>query len=292
MDLEQLMTFVLAARTQNFRETGRQRFLNQATVSHHIANLEADLGVVLFQRIGRRVVLTASGHEFVPYAERLLSLAAEGKAKAQKPISHHFVLAASAYAAETIVPWLCRILLSRMPGIDIEIRVMASSEIPTMVSQGGADAGIGREEAHAGPLKSRRLVHDNLVLITAHDGGDWDQSSPVWQALLRDHRLIIQPRMPYLSEIRARCLNEGISLRTMRVTHLAVSKKLVEEGIGVAVVPSLAVTRELMEGRLLAIYPSWLEDLRDALYWITRRDTVNSASVQMAEEALQYRWPQ
>ena len=66
MDLEQLMTFVLAARTQNFRETGRQRFLNQATVSHHIASLEADLGVVLFQRIGRRVVLTASGHEFVP----------------------------------------------------------------------------------------------------------------------------------------------------------------------------------------------------------------------------------
>lgn len=122
--------------------------------------------------------------------------------------------------------------------------------------------------------------------------GDWDQPSPAWHALLRDYRLIIQPRMPYLSKIRARCLNEGISLRTMPVTHLAVSKKLVEEGIGVAIVPSLAVTRELMEGRLIAIYPSWLEDLRDALYWITRRDTVSSTAVQLAEEALERRWPQ
>lgn len=291
MDLDQLMTFVLAAQTQNFRETARQRFLNQATVSHQIAKLETDLGLVLFQRIGRKVILTTSGQQFLPYAERLLSLAAEGKAKAHQPWSDHFVLATTAYAAETIVPWLCRMLLTRLPSIDIEIRVMASSVIPAVVSHGEADAGIAREEAPAGSLKMRRLIQDNLVLITAQDGGDWDQSTPVWQALLRDHRLIIQPRMPYLSEIRARCLNEGISLRTMPVTHLAISKKLVEEGIGVAIVPSLAVTREVMEGRLIAIYPSWLEDLRDTLYWIIRRDTVTSTPLQVAEEALERRWP-
>src|ERR1700683_3290706 len=79
MDLRQLTTYRVLARTLNFHQAAEQVHSVQSTVTAQIQALENDLGVRLFDRLGRRVVLTDAGTRLVAYAERLLNLADEAR---------------------------------------------------------------------------------------------------------------------------------------------------------------------------------------------------------------------
>ena len=73
MELRQLKYFIMSADTQNFTEAARQCFITQSTLSQQIKQLETELGVQLFERIGKRVFLTETGRDFLPYARQTVA---------------------------------------------------------------------------------------------------------------------------------------------------------------------------------------------------------------------------
>jgi DNA-binding transcriptional LysR family regulator len=79
MDLRQLTTYRVLARTLNFHQAAEQLHCVQSTVTAQIQALEDELGARLFDRLGRRVVLTDAGTRLVAYADRLLNLADEAR---------------------------------------------------------------------------------------------------------------------------------------------------------------------------------------------------------------------
>ena len=70
MELRDLKTFVVVARLQSFHRASDELHTAQSTVSARIAALENDLGVRLFERLGRRSVLTEPGRRLLDYARR------------------------------------------------------------------------------------------------------------------------------------------------------------------------------------------------------------------------------
>src|SRR5258707_4649003 len=72
INLHQLRIFVAVARLGNFTRAAERLHLSQPSLSLHIRQLEADLGVRLFDRSTRSVALTSAGADFLPGAERLL----------------------------------------------------------------------------------------------------------------------------------------------------------------------------------------------------------------------------
>ena len=84
LDLQQLETFRVVAATSNFTRAAAQLGYHQSTVTFHIKSLERELGVRLFERhrFSRTIAMTDVGRRTFEYAERLLALAAEAKAKA------------------------------------------------------------------------------------------------------------------------------------------------------------------------------------------------------------------
>jgi len=84
LDLQQLETFRVVAVTSNFTRAAAQLGYHQSTVTFHIKSLERELGVRLFERhrFSRTIAMTEVGRRIFEYAERLLALAAEAKAKA------------------------------------------------------------------------------------------------------------------------------------------------------------------------------------------------------------------
>src|ERR1700740_2152143 len=79
MDLRQLTTYRVLARTLNFHQAAELLHCVQSTVTAQIRALEDELGARLFDRLGRRVVLTDAGTRLIAYAERLLNLADEAR---------------------------------------------------------------------------------------------------------------------------------------------------------------------------------------------------------------------
>ncbi len=74
MDINQLKYFVSVSQTLNFTEAARRHGLTQPAISHHINELEAQLGSKLFTRDRRSVALTESGRGFLPYALEMIEL--------------------------------------------------------------------------------------------------------------------------------------------------------------------------------------------------------------------------
>ena len=73
MELRQLKYFITSADTLNFTEAARQCFITQSTLSQQIKQLETELGVQLFECIGKRVFLTETGRDFLPYARQTVA---------------------------------------------------------------------------------------------------------------------------------------------------------------------------------------------------------------------------
>ncbi|MCM1495307.1 MAG: LysR family transcriptional regulator [Bacteroides sp.] len=74
MDTQTLKTFLLLAKLKNFTQTAEQLYVAQSTVTNRIADLEEELGTLLFIRNKRSVALTPEGLSFEPYARRILEL--------------------------------------------------------------------------------------------------------------------------------------------------------------------------------------------------------------------------
>jgi DNA-binding transcriptional LysR family regulator len=84
MDSEQLRYFITAAQCLNFTETARKYFMTQPAISHHISELEKQLGVKLFLRAGKQVSLTSEGELFLREAIEMLDKMQESILKVQR----------------------------------------------------------------------------------------------------------------------------------------------------------------------------------------------------------------
>ncbi|MDV7695632.1 LysR substrate-binding domain-containing protein [Chryseobacterium soli] len=78
MELRQIRYFLKAKELLNFTEAANQLYISQSTLSQQIRQLEEELGIPLFNRIGKRIVLTEAGSIFAGYAEKSLLKSQEG----------------------------------------------------------------------------------------------------------------------------------------------------------------------------------------------------------------------
>ena len=74
MDIEYIRQFALLAKDCHFQSAADKLFINQSTLSKHIAVLEKELGQKLFHRTTRQVELTDFGRDFLPYAEKIIGV--------------------------------------------------------------------------------------------------------------------------------------------------------------------------------------------------------------------------
>ena len=79
MDIRILAEFVSLAETCNFQETAAQMNISQSSLTKHIKKLEEELGVLLFDRSGHSVKISAHGHAYYPYARQIIQLHAEAE---------------------------------------------------------------------------------------------------------------------------------------------------------------------------------------------------------------------
>jgi len=79
MDLKQLQTFLTAAETLSFTQTAQLLDYAQSSITAQIKSLEEELGVILFERLGKRVTLTDEGKRLQQYAQKMLELDIEMK---------------------------------------------------------------------------------------------------------------------------------------------------------------------------------------------------------------------
>ena len=258
MDLRVLRTFQAAAHLENFRETAERLGLSQPTVSAQVRELELELGETLFDRSGRRVRLNQAGQVFLPHAEEALrayDLGRQAVREHQSLAVDHLAVAVSPEPARTLLPRALHRFCDLFPDAKVSVEVVPSVQIAALVESGTADLGIGQVAADPDryAVHCRELLHDRVVLAARHDGLDHDQAPAFWRSLLQEQRLLSYGHPAYWPDLLQALEHAGIHPRMLRVTQVELTKRFVEEGIGVSFLPERAVRRELLEGRLMEV---------------------------------------
>ena len=166
-DWNQMRAFLATVESGSLSAAARATGLTQPTLSRQVAALEADLGVVLFERIGKRLVLTPSGSELAGHVRAMgsaadrLSIAAMARSEAVEGLVR--ITAIDIVAAYLLPPALKR-LSETAPGI--EIQIIASNSINDLMRR-EADIAIRHVRPTEPELVARRTLDAQVGLYAA-----------------------------------------------------------------------------------------------------------------------------
>src|SRR5262245_17635114 len=135
MELRQLQVFARIAALGSITRAAEELYLTQPAVSRSLSALERELGTRLFDRLARRVVLTAAGHALLSYAEQMLQMA-EGAARAVADVrsgdAGRLRLAASSTAATYVLPQVIGRFRDAHPNVELTVLTGGSADVAEM----------------------------------------------------------------------------------------------------------------------------------------------------------------
>ena len=247
MDSQRLRHFVAVVDHGGFTAAAQEVYVSQPALSLAIKELEAELGVALFTRAGRKVQLTAAGAALLEPARQVLRDLQTGQAavEAVAGLEAGYLTMASlpTLAADPVAP-LVGAFRRRHPGIRIDLAAPEhTGELFDLVVSGTCELGV--TEAHGVPdaLESHSLGSQSLVLILPPGSGH-PEGAPLDLATLEETPFVVAPRgtstFRLLHEALA-AVNRSPSLAVVTAQRDAILP-LVIAGAGAALVPE-AVAR-------------------------------------------------
>jgi DNA-binding transcriptional LysR family regulator len=167
LTLRQLEVFSAIARGGSTRAAAGEMSRSQSAASHALGELEATLGVQLFDRVGKRLVLNENGRVFLPRAAGIIEEAAETQALFTHAHSAPLRLASSYTIGEYLLPELIAGWKLAYPRSQIKLDIANTHEVFDAVASFAADVGfIEGQHTHA-DLSVRRWRTDEMVVIAS-----------------------------------------------------------------------------------------------------------------------------
>jgi DNA-binding transcriptional LysR family regulator len=285
--LPHLETFARAAELSSFTAAARDLGITQAAVSQRVRALEQELDVALFERQGGHVLLTDAGRRLHEYARRILALhrgAREEITGEKVPLAGEITLAASSVPGEHLLPAVLAAFRRRHEHIQARVTVTDTKAVLEQVERGAADLGLVGGKSDNPHLEFRSFACDKMVLV-APAGHAWAKRKRVTLKQLADRPLVLREagsgsRWCLEAALRA----AGKSLSELRVAAELGSneaiKEAVERGLGLAVLSTHVVRKELRDGTLHALEVTDLPLRRD-IYVVRDRRRVLSIPAQL-----------
>ncbi|WML36385.1 selenium metabolism-associated LysR family transcriptional regulator [Clostridium sp. OS1-26] len=170
MDFKQIEAFINVAKFKSFSKAANSSFLSQPAISSHIASLEKELSIQLFDRTSKEVLLTPAGESFLKYAIDILNTrdkAISHLANFNGNVSGKLKLAASTTPCNTILPSLLRKFHLLYPEVSFDIVENSSGEIIENIIKFDYELGMVGEPINDEKVKSYELIQDDLVVISS-----------------------------------------------------------------------------------------------------------------------------
>ncbi|OXI88643.1 LysR family transcriptional regulator [Burkholderia sp. AU33423] len=176
LDLRRLRYFVVVADELHFGRAALRLRVAQPPLTRHIAALESELGVRLFERSTRAVRLTPEGAAFLDHARHVVSAAAEAEASARKiaqGIAGRIVIGyASSIPMSDTFPDVIRVASRTMPDVQLTFREAATASQRQQIADGTMDIGFGWAWRGAPGVPVASLVASREPLVAAVPAGD------------------------------------------------------------------------------------------------------------------------
>jgi DNA-binding transcriptional LysR family regulator len=247
-----VQAFIAVADQGTFSRAAESLHITQTALSRRLQNLEAFLGVKLVERTTRSVALTRIGEEFLPQARRLLTDLASALVEIRetgKALRGDVTIACVPTVGVQYLPRIVRQYAALHPRNRLRILDHSSSGVAAAVLRREAEFGINMQGAAHPELTSIPLLEDRLVLVCRDDQPLARRRRLAWKALapyaviLPGHESGNRPQLDLVLE------RHKLKLQAFyEVQRSSTAVGMVAKGVGVAVVPALAVQSDAYPG--------------------------------------------
>ncbi|MFW6559507.1 LysR family transcriptional regulator MumR [Acinetobacter baumannii] len=252
MNLKNLEAFYWVVTLNSFNKAATKLQTTQPAVSQKITSLENELGFKVLDRSLRQFKLTHKGMTLFKYAEKFMRL--ETDLVAELTENQHLTGTKRLGVSETIVyTWLVEYIekvQQEFPKVSVEIVVDLTPNLQEGVRTGDLDMAFLLGPTLAFECIEHSLCNFELSFLAAPSfkGGIGQMS---FKALM-SHTILTYPKITYpYKELKAKMKEKGID-EPLSITSysLATLLRLAEQGLGIAVVPTLTALKEITDGRL------------------------------------------
>ncbi|MEN4927668.1 LysR family transcriptional regulator [Erwinia billingiae] len=253
--LRQLRVFVAVAQQGSFSQAGQLIGLSQSAVSHSIKELEGEMGIRLLDRTTREVLLTEAGEQLSSRLERLLeelnTTLLDVRSYGQQR-SGTVRVAASQTIAAHLMPQCLAASTEHFPDIKVMLRDRPQQWVLQSIRNAEVDFGIVVGPLPEEDFETEAILDEPFLLLCRKDDPLAAQQTIHWQ-MLNQRQLVLQD---YASGSRV-LIDEALRVQQVQakivqeIGHPATLYPMVEAGIGISILPALALP--LPEGRPLLV---------------------------------------
>lgn len=257
MDLDQMRGFLETAREKSFTKAAEKLFLTQPAVSLQIKALETELGTKLFERRGKQVLLTEAGRLLFERSEEVLALVSRVQqdiASLDELKSGRLSVGTSDTNCAYVLPPVVKSFRDAYPGVELRLTDRMSAEVVRLVLEGVVDFGLATLPVAESRVKTEFLfVRDDVVICPAgHPLGQYSQVQ--FEDLVNYPFLMLEKGSTSRALLDRILLEAGLQAKVvMELGSIEVIKRFVEIGLGISLVPEVAVREEVRNKRLVAV---------------------------------------
>jgi len=277
--IRKLEIYYAVAERLSMTEAARELYISQPSISQVIKELEGDMEVKLFQRIGRKLYLTEEGRVFKAYALRMLNLYRESQEviRDMKELKKGTIkLGASTTIGTYLLPDIVADFKKKHPHVDIDLFIDNTHIISRELLKNKVDIAFVEGPVYDEEINKQKMWDDKLVFISAPESL-WGER--IGKKDISAKTLILREKGSGSREVYESFMGDERQTDTFVFGSTEAIKRAVKKDIGVACVSSLAIRDEVVRGELKVSEVEGLEIKRD-LNLIYHKDKEFSALVE------------
>ncbi len=274
IQLAQLEAFAAVARLGSISSAAEQLVVSQPAVTARLQALERQLSTQLLVRSRTGTRLTPTGRAFLPHVERALSAVSAGRQAVGDVASGtggRLTIGAAPAVSTYVLPAMLHRFQDEHPRVQLTVHSGHSEEVLEMVLREEVEIGLMRPIPHA-EIESHPLYEDPLVLVVPRAHAFVGRGQ-IRMAQMGSEHLILFDRTSSYHELTSSILRQaGIDPRGyIEVDNIDAAKRMVEQRLGIALLPQTSVQAEVGAGRLVPIRVTDMPEIRRQIVVVRRR---------------------
>ena len=286
-NLNQLRIFHSVAKNRSFTRAADELCLTQPGVSKHIRQLESHYNVKLFDRLAKEVALTQAGELLFQTTQNVFQLLEDAEARIQEltgAVGGKLTIGASVTMGICFLPAILRTFTTRYPGVEISLTIDLSRQVEERVLRNSIDLGL-----IGAPSNDRRLVAvpfltDRLIVIVP-PGHKWESRVSVTPEEVAEARVVVSGAgSGTRAFLEDRFGSMGLTFAsTLEFGNTEGVKRAVEHGLGISIISTRMVEREVSAGLLVGLSLDGLNLERKFSYVYRRGKNLTAAAQRFLE---------
>jgi DNA-binding transcriptional LysR family regulator len=275
IDTARLEAFVEVARTGSISRAAEALFVTQPALTARLQALERSLGADLLVRGRHGSRLSEAGKALLPHAERALVALRAGRTAVEEVRSGsagRLTIGAAPAVSTYVLPAMLHRFQAKHPAVRLVVRSGHSEEILQMVLRDEVEIGLMRPIQH--PEITATLLYEDELTLVVHRGHRFAAAGHVRMAELASEHLILFDRTSSYHELTSAIVRQaGISPRgRLEVDNIDAAKRMVEQRLGIALLPRTSVQADIGSGRLVPVAVTDMAPVRRQIVIARRRD--------------------